>query len=345
MLLLERRHHRHHRFDKAGALRALGPKAPLAPEHPWPNRPLGGVVRGLHPFVTHERPQGLPQLQRSPGRYPPSWAPHRSGPRPAAAPLRAGRATYTWPRSSGPASRRGPDATSGPSDEPAPAGPRRSPESAHHARSWLRYRAAGAPNRAAAARRDTRYRRSSDPSPTPPEPFPQELLRHLATARPPHHKDRHPGGDHRPQPGPLPPLAPARFVHICRRLGLHIGPRLGHRLGYGLDRRVLQVRDRPHAQRDAEQILQDALGGPLGHVIRPRTPRRDGLHPRPEAPPWARQRAPPPVSLRHRRGRPTGAVDTRSPQACWVGSRSLDAAGAGGPPRAAAVGRGGSARA
>ena len=66
MLLLQRGHHRHHRFDKAGAFRALGPKAPLAPEDPWPNRPLGGVVRGLHPVVPHERPQGLPQLEQLP---------------------------------------------------------------------------------------------------------------------------------------------------------------------------------------------------------------------------------------------------------------------------------------
>ena len=93
MLLLQRGHHRHHRFDTAGAFRALGPKAPLAPEDPWPNRPLGGVVRGLHPFVPHERPQGLPQLEQLPGRCPPSWAPHTCGQLPAAAPLPAARAT------------------------------------------------------------------------------------------------------------------------------------------------------------------------------------------------------------------------------------------------------------
>ena len=66
MLLLERGHHRHHRCNKARALHTLRPKAPLAPQDPWPNRPLGGVVRGFHPFVTHERPQGLPQLKQLP---------------------------------------------------------------------------------------------------------------------------------------------------------------------------------------------------------------------------------------------------------------------------------------
>ena len=63
MLLLQRGHHRHHRFHKAGAFRTLRPKAPLAPQNPWPNRPLGGVVRGLYPFVPYERPQGLPQFE------------------------------------------------------------------------------------------------------------------------------------------------------------------------------------------------------------------------------------------------------------------------------------------
>ena len=66
MLLLQRGHHRHHRFDKARPVRALRPKAPLAPEDPRPNRALGGVVRGLHPFVPHECPQGLPQLAQLP---------------------------------------------------------------------------------------------------------------------------------------------------------------------------------------------------------------------------------------------------------------------------------------
>jgi hypothetical protein len=66
MLLLQRGHHCHHRSDKAGTLRTLGPKAPLAPEHFWPNGPLGSVVRGVHPCVTDECPQGLPQLQDGP---------------------------------------------------------------------------------------------------------------------------------------------------------------------------------------------------------------------------------------------------------------------------------------
>src|SRR5919197_6725064 len=66
VLLFERGYYRHHRFHKPGALGALGPKAPLAPEDPWPNGPLGGVVRGLHPLVTHKRPQGLPSLENLP---------------------------------------------------------------------------------------------------------------------------------------------------------------------------------------------------------------------------------------------------------------------------------------
>jgi hypothetical protein len=66
MWLLQRGHHRHHRCDKVGAFRTLGPKVPRAPEDPGPNRPLGGVVRRLHPCVSDERPQGLPQLEQLP---------------------------------------------------------------------------------------------------------------------------------------------------------------------------------------------------------------------------------------------------------------------------------------
>ena len=66
MLLLQRGRPRHHRVDTAGALWALRPKAPLAPEAPWPNRPLSGVVRGFHPCVTHDCPQALPPRQDLP---------------------------------------------------------------------------------------------------------------------------------------------------------------------------------------------------------------------------------------------------------------------------------------
>lgn len=66
MLLLQRGHHGHHRFDNASACRAWGPQAPLAPEDRWPHRPLGGVVRGLHPCGPYERPQGLPPREQLP---------------------------------------------------------------------------------------------------------------------------------------------------------------------------------------------------------------------------------------------------------------------------------------
>ena len=65
MLLLQRGRPRHHRVDTAGALWALRPEAPLAPEAPWPNRPLSGVVRGFHPCVTHDCPQALPRFKIS----------------------------------------------------------------------------------------------------------------------------------------------------------------------------------------------------------------------------------------------------------------------------------------
>jgi hypothetical protein len=96
MLRLQRRHHHPPRVDHAGALGALGPTVSLAPEDPWPHRPLGGVGRGLHPVMTHARPQGLPPLHDLPAgalrlgnptclpRFPPplhgapDW-PHRPG--------------------------------------------------------------------------------------------------------------------------------------------------------------------------------------------------------------------------------------------------------------------------
>ena len=62
------------------------------------------------------------------------------------------------------------------------------------------------------------------------------------------------------------------------------GPCFGHRLNPGLDRGLLQVGDRAQAQRDAQAIRQDRLGGPFGEVIGPRAPRGDRLHARAEAP-------------------------------------------------------------
>jgi hypothetical protein len=52
MLLPPRGHYRHQRFDNAGALRALGAKAPLTPEDPGPNRPRGGMVRGVRSHIS-----------------------------------------------------------------------------------------------------------------------------------------------------------------------------------------------------------------------------------------------------------------------------------------------------
>jgi hypothetical protein len=64
--LFERGHCSHHHFHTPGALGALGSNAALAPEDPRSNRPLGGVVRGFHPFVRHKRPQGLRPLEQLP---------------------------------------------------------------------------------------------------------------------------------------------------------------------------------------------------------------------------------------------------------------------------------------
>ena len=119
-------------------------------------------------------------------------------------------------------------ATSGTSGGPALATPPRSPASAPRVRSWPRYLAADVPNTAAAATWDTSCRRSSDRSPTSPRSARPRAPGHLAAARQPDRKDRHPGRDDGPQPGPLPPFPPPRFVGIGGGLGPHIGPRLDH---------------------------------------------------------------------------------------------------------------------
>jgi hypothetical protein len=175
MLLLQRGHHRHHRFNKAGALWALRPKAPLAPEDPWPNGPLRGVVRGLHPFVTHECPQALPQLQDLPAAALCLGHP-------------TGLARVQQPRHVAPDGPQIPGkgrVGQRPVADPMPPmehltglrlqGSRRSLESAPHTPSWRRYHAASAPNRGAAARLDTRCRRSSDRSPTSPRSVPPRV--------------------------------------------------------------------------------------------------------------------------------------------------------------------------
>jgi hypothetical protein len=118
----------------------------------------------------------------------------------------------------------------------------------------------------------------------PPEVFSDQLLSHLATARPPPDKDRAPSGNRRPQPGPLPPFPPAGFVQVRRRLLLDIRACLGHRLCHGLHGRLLQVRNGAQTQQEAKQLLPNTLGGAFGQVIRPRAQGCDRLHPGPKAP-------------------------------------------------------------
>ena len=171
MLLLERGHHRHHRFDKARPCGTLGPKAAFAPEDPRANRPLGGIVRGLHAFDPHERPQGVVDLSSS--RQVPSvlgtpqvWPASSS----RATARRSGRIrTRKWAWVQRAIADRCHHETSA---GPAPAGLPQSPGSGPHARSWLQSRAADAPSRPAATASDTRCRRSSDPSPTCPRTAP-----------------------------------------------------------------------------------------------------------------------------------------------------------------------------
>jgi len=86
----------HHRFDKARAVWTLDAKAPFTPEHPWANRAFGHMIGRFDSLMTHERPQGLPQLEDFPTRafgfrdatglsgfeqslhFPPDW-PHIGG--------------------------------------------------------------------------------------------------------------------------------------------------------------------------------------------------------------------------------------------------------------------------
>ena len=193
-----------------------------------------------------------------------------------------------------------------------PAGPLRPRPSARPARSSLRCPAADAPNRAGGASWGTRCRHSSDPSPTTPRtappgaPAPPCALRDRRTTKTVTHC-----GHRRPQPGPLLAFAPPGFVRVRRRLGLHIGPRLGHWLGHRLSGRLLQVGDGPQPQRHPKERFQQVLGRALREVIGPRAQRRRRL----ERGGQSRRSGPPgatlPAWLRHRPDRPTDAADTR----------------------------------
>jgi hypothetical protein len=70
VLRLERGHHRQYRLHEPGPLSTLGANTPLAPQHPRPNRPLRLVVRGRHPCIAHQGPQGRPPLADLPRQGP-----------------------------------------------------------------------------------------------------------------------------------------------------------------------------------------------------------------------------------------------------------------------------------
>jgi hypothetical protein len=73
LLLRRARHHRGPALDEPTPGLPVGPAAALAFAHPLPPRPLGVVVRRLHPFDSTERPPGrlaaeqLPAGRRRPG--------------------------------------------------------------------------------------------------------------------------------------------------------------------------------------------------------------------------------------------------------------------------------------
>jgi hypothetical protein len=68
VLLLKGRHHGPHRFHQPGPIRAVGPKAALAPEHPGPHGPAGGIVGRLDSWLPDARPPGLSPLEALPTR-------------------------------------------------------------------------------------------------------------------------------------------------------------------------------------------------------------------------------------------------------------------------------------
>ena len=278
VLLCERGHHRHHRIHQPGALGALGPNAPLAPEGPWPNGPLGGVVRGLHPVVTHKRPQGLPSLEHLPTDPCRLWdatglplfepplhlAPDR--------PHRAGNACMgqrAVADAMPPVKHLASLVSQGLADRLGS-----SPALDH---------GFNIPHQMSPAELAPPGRIPAGPTPAvrdqpPPEPFSQECLRDLATARPPHHKDRHPGRDRRPQPRAVLPFTPSGLLQRRHRWLWDSAPGRRHRRRHCLSRRLLQVRQGAQTHRPPKQILQDALGGAFGQMVRSRAQGRDRLH-------------------------------------------------------------------
>jgi hypothetical protein len=122
----------------------------------------GGIVGRLDSWMPDERPQGLGQLEDLPTR--PVGFRGATRLEHFQQPLHL---ALDGPHIPGKARARGchrrPNATSETFGGPAPARLRQSLESVHRARLWLRYRAADAPNTAAAATWDTRCGRSSNP--------------------------------------------------------------------------------------------------------------------------------------------------------------------------------------
>ena len=130
--------------------------------------------------------------------------------------------------------------------------------------------------------------------PRPPEALAPTLWGPLGATRPPDDKDGDASGDGHPQPGPLLPVAPSRFIQVRRGLGWPLGPGLGPRHGQRLDERLRQVGNAPTPDRDAAPIFPERLGEALRQVVCPRAQRRNRLPPRTESPGWdiSRQRRP-----------------------------------------------------
>lgn len=277
LLVLERCHDGHHRFDKARPLWAVGPKASLAPEDAGPDRCLCGVLRGVHPLMAYERPQGPAPLEDLPtGAF---GLGNTTGLADLQQPLHlladrlhggseAGRRQCLVPDVVPPLQH----LAGLPSQGHADLG--RAPPPHHHR---FEVPPQVRPTQLAAPWGVPAIRTPAIRHQPPPGPIPQEFLGDLAAARPPHHLDRHPGGDGRPQPGALAPFAPSRFVQVGHRQGVHRGPRLGHWLGYRLGGRLFQVRDGAQPQLDPQEIVQQVLRGAFRQVIAPRTQRRDDV--------------------------------------------------------------------
>ena len=284
MLLFEGGHDGHHRFDKARAFRTLGAKAPFAPEDPGADRALGRVIGRFDPGMAHERPQGLPPFEEVPtgpfgcrgatrltrfqqAFYLASDRPHRAGnarvgERAIADPMPpvkhvAGLCPQGVAHRSGTSIALAPGFAiaqqMGPAELSSPA----------------RIPAVGAP----AIRHQI-----------PPATLTQQLLGPLAIARQPYDKDGDVRGDRGPQPRAVPPFTPSRFVEGRRRLPWHSGPCLRHRLGQGMDGRLLQVGERPQTHREAKQVLQHALRRAFRPLVGPCAQSGAGWHPGTEGP-------------------------------------------------------------